>query len=68
MGEAANDLRTLRYIAEITRRLAKMLLHTRYQMPVYFLEMTAVEADNLAAAQDPEGKAGQALRSQRSRN
>ncbi|MDG4883891.1 hypothetical protein [Mesorhizobium sp. WSM4884] len=52
MGEAANDLRMLRYVAEITRRLAKMLSRTRYQMLVYFLEMTAVEADSLAAEQD----------------
>ena len=28
-----------------------MLSHTRYQMLVYFLEMAAVEADSLAAAQ-----------------
>ncbi|RAZ79978.1 hypothetical protein [Mesorhizobium atlanticum] len=52
MGEAVNDLRTLRYVAEIARRLAKMLSRTRYQMLVYFLEMTAVEADSLAAEQD----------------
>ncbi|RWM13861.1 MAG: hypothetical protein EOR72_17430 [Mesorhizobium sp.] len=51
MGEAVNDLRTLRYVAEIARGLAKMLSHTRYQMLVYFLEMAAVEADSLAAAQ-----------------
>lgn len=57
MGEAANDLRMLRYVAEITRKLAKMLSRTRYQMLVYFLEMTAIEADNLAAAQDPAAKA-----------
>ncbi|MGT2468228.1 hypothetical protein ACVOMV_30890 [Mesorhizobium atlanticum] len=50
MGEAVNDLRTLRYVAEIARGLAKMLSHTRYQMLVYF-EMAAVEADSLAAAQ-----------------
>ncbi|WP_292508998.1 hypothetical protein [Mesorhizobium sp.] len=47
MGEAVNDLRTLKYVAEIVRRLAKMLARTRYQMLVYFLEMTAVEADSL---------------------
>lgn len=52
MGEAANDLRMLRYVAETTRRLAKMLPRTRYQMLVYFLEMTAVEAESLAAEQD----------------
>ncbi|RWL99829.1 MAG: hypothetical protein EOR68_12295 [Mesorhizobium sp.] len=52
MGEAVNDLRTLKYVAEIVRRLAKMLSRTRYQMLVYFLEMTAVEADSLAAEQD----------------
>jgi len=52
MDGAANDLRTLRYVAEITRRLAKMLSRTRYQMLAYFLEMTALEADNLAAEQD----------------
>jgi len=55
MGEAVNDLRMLRYVAEIARRLAKMLSRTRYQMLVYFLEMTAVEADNLAAEQDAGG-------------
>jgi hypothetical protein len=55
MGEAVNDLRTLRYVAEIARRLAKMLSRSRYQMLVYFLEMTAVEADNLAAEQDRDG-------------
>ncbi|CDX25578.1 conserved hypothetical protein [Mesorhizobium sp. ORS 3359] len=52
MGEAVNDLRTLKYVAEIARRLAKMLSRTRYQMLVYLLEMTAVEADSLAAEQD----------------
>ncbi|TIP03891.1 MAG: hypothetical protein E5X76_02810 [Mesorhizobium sp.] len=52
MGEAVNDLRTLKYVAEIVRRLAKMLSRTRYQMLVYFLELTAVEADSLAAEQD----------------
>ncbi|RUW33470.1 MULTISPECIES: hypothetical protein [unclassified Mesorhizobium] len=57
MGEAANDLRMLRYVAEITRRLAKMLSRTRYQMLVYFLEMTAVEADSLAAEQDRRAEA-----------
>lgn len=51
MDGAANDLRILRYVAEITRRLAKMLSPTRYQMLVYFLEMTAIEAENLAAEQ-----------------
>ena len=55
MGEAVNDLRMLRYVAEIARRLAKMLSRTRYQMLVYFLEMTAAEADNLAAEQDCDG-------------
>jgi len=59
MERAANDLRMLRYVAEITRKLAKMLSQTRYQMLVYFLEMTAVEADNLAAAQDPKQEEGQ---------
>lgn len=54
MDEAANDLRALRYVADITRKLAKMLSRTRYHMLVYFLEMTAVEADNLANAQDPK--------------
>jgi hypothetical protein len=59
MDVSANDLRMLRYVAEITRRLAKMLSRTRYQMLVYFLEMTAVEADSLAAKQDRYGtKAG----------
>ncbi|TIQ34450.1 MAG: hypothetical protein E5X48_18995 [Mesorhizobium sp.] len=58
MGEAANDLHMLRYVAEITRRLAKMLSRTRYQMLVYFLEMTAVEADSLAAEQDRRAEAG----------
>ena len=53
MDGAANDLRTLRYVAEITRKLAKMLSRSRYQMLVYLLEMTAVEADNLADEQDP---------------
>ncbi|AZO25392.1 hypothetical protein EJ070_35220 [Mesorhizobium sp. M1E.F.Ca.ET.045.02.1.1] len=57
MGEAANDLRMLRYVAEITRRLAKMLSRTRYQVLVYFLEMTAVEADSLAAEQDRRAEA-----------
>jgi hypothetical protein len=52
MGEAVNDLRTLKYVAEIARRLAKMLSRTRYQMLVYLLEMTAVEADSLAAERD----------------
>ncbi|ANT50910.1 hypothetical protein [Mesorhizobium amorphae] len=54
MDESANDLRALRYVADITRKLAKMLSRTRYHMLVYFLEMTAVEADNLANAQDPK--------------
>ncbi|SFO69808.1 hypothetical protein SAMN03159463_02729 [Mesorhizobium sp. NFR06] len=54
MDGAPNDLRTLRYVAEITRRLAKMLSRTRYQMLAYFLEMTAVEAESLADEQDPE--------------
>ncbi|RWM31682.1 hypothetical protein [Mesorhizobium sp.] len=57
MGEAANDLRMLRYVAEIARRLAKMLSRTRYQMLVYFLEMTAVEADSLAAEQGRRAEA-----------
>ncbi|RUW81989.1 hypothetical protein [Mesorhizobium sp. M1E.F.Ca.ET.063.01.1.1] len=57
MDEAANDLRMLRYVAEITRRLAKMLSRTRYQVLVYFLEMTAVEADSLAAEQDRRAEA-----------
>ncbi|RWM40850.1 hypothetical protein [Mesorhizobium sp.] len=57
MGEAANDLRMLRYVAEIARRLAKMLSRTRYQILVYFLEMTAVEADSLAAEQDRRAEA-----------
>ncbi|OHV86820.1 hypothetical protein [Mesorhizobium sp. ORS 3428] len=52
MDGAANDLRMLRYVAEITRGLAKMLSRTRYQMLAYFLEMTAVEADSLAVEQD----------------
>lgn len=52
MDGAANDLRMLRYVAKITRRLAKMLSSTRYQMLVYLLEMNAVEADSLAADQD----------------
>lgn len=68
MGEAANDLRMLRYVAEITRKLAKMLSRTRYQMLVYFLEMTAIEADNLATAQDPEAKAVGASRPPTSRD
>ncbi|MDX8454484.1 hypothetical protein RFM98_17120 [Mesorhizobium sp. VK9D] len=54
MGEAVNDLRMLRYVAEIARRLAKMLSRTRYQMLVYLLEMTAVEAENLASEQGPQ--------------
>ncbi|TGS10659.1 hypothetical protein EN852_024490 [Mesorhizobium sp. M2E.F.Ca.ET.209.01.1.1] len=54
MGEAVNDLRTLKYVAEVARRLAKMLSRTRYQMLVYFLEMTAVEADSLAAEREPD--------------
>jgi hypothetical protein len=54
MDGATNDLRTLRYVAEITRKLAKMLSHTRYQMLVYLLEMTALEADSLADEQDPK--------------
>ena len=57
MDVSANDLRMLRYVAEITRRLAKMLSRTRYQMLVYFLEMTAVEADSLAAEQDRRAEA-----------
>ncbi|KUM27056.1 hypothetical protein AU467_17750 [Mesorhizobium loti] len=57
MDGAANDLRMLRYVAEVTRRLAKMLSRTRYQMLVYFLEMTAVEADSLAAEQDRRAEA-----------
>ncbi|UCI06557.1 hypothetical protein [Mesorhizobium sp. B1-1-8] len=55
MDGAANDLRMLRYVAQITRKLAKMLSRTRYQMLVYFLEMTAVEADSLAAGQGRSG-------------
>ncbi|AZO70567.1 MAG: hypothetical protein E5V92_29425 [Mesorhizobium sp.] len=58
MDGAANDLRMLRYVAEITRKLAKMLSRTRYQMLVYFLEMTAVEADSLAAEQDRRAEVG----------
>ncbi|CDX19437.1 conserved hypothetical protein [Mesorhizobium sp. ORS 3324] len=58
MDGAANDLRMLRYVAQITRRLARMLSRTRYQMLVYFLEMTAVEADSLAAEQDRRREAG----------
>ncbi len=54
MDGAANDLRTLRYVAEITRKLAKMLSRTRYQMLVYLLEMTAVEAESLAGEQGPK--------------
>lgn len=54
MDGAPNDLRTLRYVAEITRKLAKMLSRTRYQMLVYLLEMTAVEAESLAGEQDPK--------------
>ena len=53
MDGAANDLRTLRYVAEITRKLAKMLSRTRYQMLAYLLEMTAVEAESLADEQEP---------------
>lgn len=52
MERVENDLRVLRYVAEITRKLARMLSQTRYHMLVYFLEMTAIEADNLAAEQD----------------
>ena len=52
MDGAPSDLRTLRYVAEITRKLAKMLSRTRYQMLVYLLEMTAVEAESLAGEQD----------------
>ncbi|TIV70802.1 MAG: hypothetical protein E5V89_12980 [Mesorhizobium sp.] len=58
MDGAANDLRMLRYVAEITRRLAKMLSRARYQMLVYFLEITAVEADSLAAEQDRRAEVG----------
>jgi hypothetical protein len=54
MDGAANDLRALRYVAEITRKLARMLSHTRYQMLVYLLEMTAVEAESLASEHDPK--------------
>ncbi|MBW8909201.1 hypothetical protein AB6802_07285 [Mesorhizobium sp. RCC_202] len=54
MDGAANDPRTLRYVAEITRKLAKMLSRSRYHMLVYLLEMTAVEADSLADEQDPK--------------
>lgn len=54
MDGAPNDLRTLRYVAEITRKLAKMLSRTRYQMLVYLLEMTAVEAESLAGEEDPK--------------
>ncbi|MDX8526948.1 hypothetical protein RFM68_20815 [Mesorhizobium sp. MSK_1335] len=54
MDGAANDPRTLKYVAEITRKLAKMLARTRYQMLVYLLEMTAVEAESLADEQDPK--------------
>jgi len=36
-----------------------MLSQTRYHMLVYFLEMTAVEADNLAAEHDAERAKGQ---------
>ncbi|CDX22041.1 conserved hypothetical protein [Mesorhizobium plurifarium] len=54
MDGAPSDLRTLRYVAEITRKLAKMLSRTRYQMLVYLLEMTAVEAESLAGEQDPK--------------
>jgi len=57
MDGAANDLRMLRYVAEITRRLAKMLSRTRYQILVYFLEVTAVAADSLAAEQDRRAEA-----------
>jgi hypothetical protein len=49
MDGAPSDLRTLRYVAEITRKLAKMLSRTRY-----LLEMTAVEAESLAGEQDPK--------------
>jgi hypothetical protein len=56
MDGAADDLRVLRYVAVITRRLAKMLSRTRYHMLVYLLEMTAVEADNLAGEQDRDGQ------------
>lgn len=52
MDAAPSDLRTLRYVAEITRKLAKMLSRTRYQMLVYLLEMTAVEAESLAGEQE----------------
>jgi hypothetical protein len=52
MDGAADDLRVLRYVAVITRRLAKTLSHTRYHMLAYLLEMTAAEADSLAAEQD----------------
>ena len=55
MDGAADDLRVVRYVAVITRRLAKMLSRTRYHMLVYLLEMTAVEADNLAGEQDRDG-------------
>ncbi|RWA61062.1 hypothetical protein [Mesorhizobium sp.] len=54
MDEAAKDLRALRFVADMTRNLAKMLSRTRYHMLVYFLEMTAVEAETLADAQDPK--------------
>ncbi|MDX8540862.1 hypothetical protein RFM23_24910 [Mesorhizobium abyssinicae] len=54
MDEAAKDLRALRFVADMTRKLAKMLSRTRHHMLVYFLEMTAVEAETLADAQDPK--------------
>jgi len=54
MDEAAKDLRALRFVADMTRKLAKMLSRKRYHMLVYFLEMTAVEAESLADAQDPK--------------
>ncbi|RUW74397.1 MULTISPECIES: hypothetical protein [unclassified Mesorhizobium] len=54
MDEAAKNLRALRFVADMTRKLAKMLSRTRYHMLVYFLEMTAVEAETLADAQDPK--------------
>lgn len=68
MDEAANDLRTLRYVADITRKLARMLSRTRYHMLVYLLEMTAVEAENLADGKDPERTGSQAPKPPESRN
>lgn len=68
MDDDASDLRALRYVADITRKLARMLSSTRYHVLVYLLEMTAVEAENLADGKDPELRGSQAPTPPESRN